>query len=156
MQETTKGCECSSVHHANQPPVHWLCLHFLLSRKNSQHNEGPHAPWTFSLPPSPVRKKIQKSKVMYQLMQEQLLPCCHQTFEWTYSHYVDLSLHPSYDCNIAFYTLSFPSLWTVCFVCTTRKKQYFSLYTSICDNNKSNQIISTIVTQWAAITRTEI
>ena len=29
-------------------------------------------------------KKIQKSEVTYQPTQEQLLPCCCQTFEWTY------------------------------------------------------------------------
>ena len=29
-------------------------------------------------------KKIQKSEVTYQPTEEQLLPCCHQTFEWTY------------------------------------------------------------------------
>ena len=53
-------------------------------RKSSQHNQGTHTLRTFSLPPSSVGKKIQKSEVTYQPTQEQLLPCCCQTFEWTY------------------------------------------------------------------------
>jgi len=37
--------------------------------------------------------------------------------------------------RIIFCTLSFPSLCTVCLICVMRKKQYFSLYNNICDNN---------------------
>ena len=34
-QETAKGRECSPIHHTNQPPIHWLCLHFPLPRQRT-------------------------------------------------------------------------------------------------------------------------
>jgi len=61
-----------SLDHSNQPPIHSLCLHFPLPRKSSQHNEGPNAPWTFSLPTSSIGKKIQKSEDTNQPTQKQL------------------------------------------------------------------------------------
>ena len=97
LQETTKGCECSPVHHSNQPPIHWLCQHFPLPRKSSQHNQGLHAPRTYSLPPSSVRKKIQKSEITYQPTSSLLvsdfwmdLPCTKLIFLYTLAMTVTL------------------------------------------------------------------
>ena len=108
-------------------------------------------PRTFSLPPSswhslfhllPSGKRYKSLRTRTNWLKNSFFPAAVRLLNGPTSHWVDLSLHPSYDCNTTFCTLSFPSLWTVCFVSIARKKQYFSLYVNTCDNNKSNQILS--------------
>jgi len=62
-QETTNGHKRSPVHNTNQPSINWLCLKLPLPWQSCQHNQGSHTPRTYSLPPSSIGKKIQKSEV---------------------------------------------------------------------------------------------
>lgn len=58
LQEIEENCECSSVHHADQPPLYWLHLQFPLPQESSHHNQGPFICQSYSPFPSPVRQKV--------------------------------------------------------------------------------------------------
>ena len=73
-----------SITQSSLPSIDSVYASCCLGKAASIIKDHYQAPRTFSLPPSSFGKKIQKSEVTHQPTQEQLLPCCCQTFEWTY------------------------------------------------------------------------
>ena len=67
-----------------------------------------HGHSLFHLLPSGKRYKSLRSRP--NRLKNSFFPAAVRLLNGPTSHYVELSLHPSYDCNTTFCTLSFPSL----------------------------------------------
>ena len=105
-------------------------------RKAASIIKGPTHPGHSLCQLFPLRKIYRSLRTRTNRLENSFFPVTIRVLNGPTSHWVDLSLH----CNTTFCTLSFPSLWTVCFVCIARKKQYFSV--SIIPVTTINQIKS--------------
>ena len=131
-----------SIMQTNLPSIDSVYTSHCLGKAAIIIKDPTPPPQTFSLPPSSVGKKIQKSEVTYQPTQEKAsslllsdfcmgLPCIKLIFLSTLA--MTITLHSALSCFLLYE-------WYVLSAQRADKKQYFSLYVNTCDNNKSNQI----------------